>query len=76
MAENCKQTKPDLSDFDTSSESKSNQVPYKEPAKDSNFYGLESHFNEDVIFYKDVRIHGEIKANFSFLKNISIAVKI
>jgi hypothetical protein len=72
---NCKQPKPDLSDFDTSDESKSNRVPYKEPSEDSKFYGLESHFNEDVIFYKDVRIHGELKANFSFLKNISLIVK-
>ena len=74
MAEDSCREKPNLTD-PGKSEEQSNQVPYKEPAEDSKFYGLESHFNEDVVFYKDVRIFGELKANFSFLKNISITPK-
>jgi hypothetical protein len=74
MADDTCRKKPNLTD-PGKSEEQSNQVPYKEPAEDSKFYGLESHFNEDVVFYKDVRIHGELKANFSFLKNISLTAK-
>jgi hypothetical protein len=74
MAEDTCRKKPNLTGSGKSEE-QSNQVPYKEPAEDSKFYGLESHFNEDVVFYKDVRIHGELKANFSFLKNISLTAK-
>ena len=74
----CKKEKPTLnsleSDLGTESE-KYGAVPYKEPSEDSKFYGLESHFNDDVIFYKDVRIHGELKANFSFLKNITLTAR-
>ena len=76
MAENCKQDRPDIQNAsDNDSQSQQNNVPYKEPSKDSNFYGLESHFNEEVVFYKDVRIHGELNANFSNLRNKSITVK-
>lgn len=45
---------------------------YKEPSKDSKFYGLESHFNENVIFYKDITIHG--KLNYNFLKDSSPSI--
>lgn len=76
MAKNCKQNIPNFKDLQFETENKnSNNVPYKEPAKDSNFYGLESHFNEDAVFYRDVRIHGEIDANFASLRNKSIIVK-
>lgn len=76
MAENCKQNRPDIEkeNIDDNQEQQTT-VPYKEPAKDSNFYGLESHFNQDVIIYGDVRIHGDLKANFSNLRNRLITVK-
>lgn len=47
-----------------------NKVEYKEPAEDSKFYGLESHFNENVIFYKDVTIHGKINSKFTSNTNL------
>lgn len=76
MADNCKQTRPDIeNEGGDGSQSQQNSVPYKDPAKDSNFYGLESHFNEDVVVYKDIRIHGELIANFNSLRNKSITVK-
>lgn len=37
---------------------------YKSPSENSKFYGLESHFNNDVIFYKDITIHGNLNYNF------------
>lgn len=40
---------------------------YKTPSENSKFYGLESHFNNDVIFYKNVTIHG--KLNYDFVKS-------
>jgi cytoskeletal protein CcmA (bactofilin family) len=46
---------------------KSSNIPYKTPSADSKFYGLESHFNSDVIFYKDVTVHG--KLNYDFVKS-------
>ena len=69
---NCNQPKPNLNIED---DVQINQVPYKNPSPNSQFYGLESHFNEEVVFYKDVRIHGELKSNFSFPKDQSIEVK-
>ena len=42
---------------------------YKTPSENSKFYGLESHFNNDVIFYKDLTIHG--KLNYNFTKSTS-----
>ncbi|MGA1047914.1 MAG: hypothetical protein ACO3UU_07875 [Minisyncoccia bacterium] len=42
-----------------------NNSLYKEPSKDSKFYGLESHFNENVIFYQDVTVHGGLNFNFA-----------
>ena len=33
---------------------------YRDPAKDSQFYGLESHFNQDAIFYNDVIVYGNL----------------
>ena len=71
---NCNQPKPSFDTVDTDNESQTNSIPYENPSPNSQFYGLESHFNENVIFYKDVRIHGELKANFSFLKNQSIEI--
>jgi len=38
---------------------------YKTPSENSKFYGLESHFNNDVIFYKDITIHGKVNYNFT-----------
>ena len=38
---------------------------YKTPSENSKFYGLESHFNNDVIFYKDLTIHGKLNYNFT-----------
>lgn len=74
--DNCKEKRPSISGANSEEELKqSNNVPYKQPSEDSKFYGLESHFNDDVIFYKDVRIHGELKANFSFLRNVSLVTK-
>lgn len=76
MAEDCRQTRPSIASTSNSQQERQESiVPYKEPAKDSNFYGLESHFNQDVIFYGDVRIHGELLANFSGLQNQSIITK-
>lgn len=75
MAENCKQNKPDFENIKSEGENITTNVPYKEPAEDSNFYGLESHFNKDVIIYGDVRIHGELTSNFKSLRNNSITVK-
>lgn len=40
-------------------------LPFEEPSEDSKTYGLESHFNENVVFYKNVTIHGEIKSKFT-----------
>jgi hypothetical protein len=45
----------------------SSSISYKTPSENSKFYGLESHFNNDVIFYKDVTIHGEL--NYNFIKS-------
>lgn len=76
MAENCKQTRPSIASTTSANRQlEENSVPYKEPAKDSSFYGLESHFNEDVVFYKDVRIHGELFSNSSGFRNKSITTK-
>jgi hypothetical protein len=76
MAENCRQTRPSIgSTTSTDQQLEENTVPYKEPSKDSSFYGLESHFNEDVVFYKDVRIHGELLSNVSNFRNKSITTK-
>ena len=46
---------------------KSTSSLYKTPSENSKFYGLESHFNNDVIFYKDITIHGEL--NYNFIKS-------
>lgn len=44
---------------------------YKTPSENSKFYGLESHFNNDVIFYKDITIHGNL--NYNFIKSKTAA---
>ena len=47
MSDNCRQERPSLQDdANENNATRKSNVPYKEPAKDSNFYGLESHFNE------------------------------
>ncbi|MGA1048494.1 MAG: hypothetical protein ACO3UU_10805, partial [Minisyncoccia bacterium] len=46
---------------------------YKTPSENSKFYGLESHFNNDVIFYKDITIHG--KVNYNFTKNTNFLLQ-
>ena len=43
---------------------------YEEPAKDSKFYGLESHYNENVVFYKNITIHGKLNYNFTKSKSV------
>jgi hypothetical protein len=40
---------------------------YKTPSENSKFYGLESHFNNNVTFYRDVTIHGNL--NYDFVKS-------
>jgi hypothetical protein len=47
----------------------SSSISYKTPSENSKFYGLESHFNNDVVFYRDVTIHG--KLNYDFTKSTS-----
>jgi hypothetical protein len=49
---------------------KSTSSLYKTPSENSKFYGLESHFNNDVIFYKDVTIHGKLNYNFTKSPNV------
>lgn len=44
---------------------KSTSSLYKTPSENSKFYGLESHFNNDVVFYRDVTIHGKLNYNFT-----------
>lgn len=44
-------------------------VEYTPPSEDSKFYGLESHFNKDVIFYQNVTIHGKLNYNFAESSN-------
>ena len=46
---------------------------YKTPSENSKFYGLESHFNNDVIFYTDITVHGNL--NFDFVKNTNFIVQ-
>jgi hypothetical protein len=41
----------------------SSQSLYKEPSPDSQFYSLESHFNNNVIFYQDITVHGKLNFN-------------
>lgn len=56
--------------LDSNNDSSSGGAPlYKTPSEDSKFYGLESHFNSDVVFYKDITVHG--KFNYNFLKSNS-----
>lgn len=56
--------------LDSNNDSSSDGAPlYKTPSEDSKFYGLESHFNSDVVFYKDITVHG--KFNYNFLKSNS-----
>lgn len=38
---------------------------YKPPAEGSVFYGKEQHFNEDVVFYRGVRIHGDLEFDYT-----------
>jgi hypothetical protein len=45
---------------------------YKPPADGSVFYGKEQHFNEDVVFYKGVRIHGNLE--FDYTKYVKLVV--
>jgi hypothetical protein len=42
------------------------QSLYRDPSPDSQFYSLESHFNNNVIFYQDITVHG--KLNFNAVK--------
>lgn len=74
----CLDCKPNFEEILESNEESqlNNEIPYKEPTEgNSQFYGMESYFNEEVVFYKDVRIYGEIKTNFNFLNNKSINAK-
>lgn len=69
MAEGISTCKKQLNKFELQSDLteflEENRVEYKEPSADSKFYGLESHFNENVVFYKDVTIHGKINSKFT-----------
>ena len=51
----------------TIEESSNSSSLYKTPSENSKFYGLESHFNSDAIFYGDVTIHGNL--NYDFVKS-------
>lgn len=70
---NCEKSKSEIKeDINKDQESQSNSF-YKEPSEGSKFYGLESHFNEDVAFYKDVRVYGTLNFNSNtfFQKNVT-----
>jgi hypothetical protein len=75
MAEqnNCEKSKTQIEEEIASSLQSQSTSFYKEPSEGSKFYGLESHFNEDVSFYKDVRVYGELNFNAStfFQKNVT-----
>jgi hypothetical protein len=45
---------------------------FKTPASDAEFYGQEAHFNRDVIFYKNVTIHGELKFDYFKYDKLSL----
>jgi hypothetical protein len=60
---NCEKPRKIIEEEIESSIEEQNQSFYEEPSENSKFYGLESHFNETVVFYKNVRIHGELKFN-------------
>jgi hypothetical protein len=75
MADNCEQIKPKLEGSDSEGNQIKNNVPYKEPSDGSTFYGTESHFSEEVVFYQNVRIYGDLKTNFASLKDASVVVK-
>ena len=45
---------------------------YKPPADGSVFYGKEQHFNEDVVFYKGIRIHGNLDFDFSKFEKLVV----
>lgn len=62
---NCEKPRKVIEEEIESSIEEQNQSFYEEPSEGSKFYGLESHFNETVVFYKNVRIHGELKFNNS-----------
>jgi len=52
------------------SSEESSSVLYTPPGPDSKFYGLESHFNNNVVFYNDVTVHGTLSYNFIKSKNV------
>lgn len=64
---NCEKPKSLIEEDISADQEQQSKSFYKEPSKDSKFYGLESHFNEDVVFYKNVSIHGELNFNSNFL---------
>lgn len=45
---------------------------YKPPADGSVFYGKEQHFNEDVVFYKGIRIHGDLEFDFTKFEKLVV----
>lgn len=45
---------------------------YKPPADGSVFYGKEQHFNEDVVFYKGIRIHGDLEFDFTKFEQLVV----
>lgn len=79
VGNSCIQERPSsvgIGTSETNINDSNSSILYKEPVEGkSQFYGMESYFNEEVTFYKDVRIYGEIKSNFNFLKNISLEAK-
>ncbi len=52
------------------SSEESSSVLYTPPGPNSKFYGLESHFNNNVVFYNDVTVHGTLSYNFIKSKNV------
>jgi hypothetical protein len=45
---------------------------FKTPSPDAEFYGQESYFNRDVVFYKNVTIHGELKFDYFKYDKLSL----
>jgi hypothetical protein len=73
MIDTCKNNEEELlQSFEETIEGSTSSL-YKPPAENSKFYGLESHFNNDVVFYQDVTIHG--KVNYNFTKNTNFLLQ-
>lgn len=70
---NCEKERPNIEEVRnevTDETTDEKQSFYKEPSEDSAFYGLESHFNKDVVFYQNVTVHGKLNYDFTATKII------